>query len=303
MHPPSDAIFFDVIYKGPCTLQRGKQFSHTQLHINSPDFCIVYRRNGRTMSEWRKQMNWNRVSAVLAFVTAAVLLEPGSANAQRPMAAKVKVTTLESYSGSTRLQKPERIAVYDFVVNPDDIQVDRSQSIRPRHIIAGDENAPAIARKAQGTYSKELMAKLAKTGIPVQHAEAGSQPLPNSLVVEGSFVSLKQGDKTERVALGFGTGTADIQTQVNVHLNTSGEPVLVSRFSTDTDPAKSVGSVVPVVAGLNPAAVAAKSTVGDRKKSLNSYTSKSADAAAKEITKLMGEQGWIEVNDHGEVTK
>ena len=158
-----------------------------------------------------------------AFVTVAVLLEPASANPQSPMAAKVQVTTVQSYNGSAALQKPERIVVYDFAVNPDDIQVDRSQSIRPRHILAGDQNASAIAKKTQNTYSKELMAELAKTGISVQHAEAGAQPPPNSLVVRGSFVSLKQGDKTERVALGFGTGTADVQTRVSVHLNTSGE--------------------------------------------------------------------------------
>ena len=261
------------------------------------------------MSEMQNQMkrdgafHGRGVVLLLAFVSVAVLLEPACANAQSPMAAKVQVTTVQSYSGSAALQKPQRIVVYDFPVNPDDVQVDRSQSIRLRRIIAGDQNASAIAKKTQNTYSKELMAKLAKTGIPVEHAEAGAQPPPNSLIVRGSFASLKQGDKTERVALGFGTGTADIQTRLSVHLKTSGEPVLVSEFTTDTDPAKSVGSVVPVVAGMNPAGIAVKSTVGDRRKDLNSYASKSADAAAKEITKAIGQQGWIKVNDKGEVTR
>ncbi len=261
------------------------------------------------MSETRNQIKWDcafhfrGVVLLLALVTVAVLQEPASANAQTPMAAKVQVTTVQSYSGSAALQKPEIIVVYDFPVNPDTVQVDRSQRIRPRHIIAGDQNASAIARRTQNTYSEELLAKLAKTGIPVQHAEAGAQPPPNSLVVRGSFVSLKQGDKTERVALGFGTGTADVQTRVSVHLITSGEPVLVSEFTTDTDPAKSVGSVAPLAAGMNPAAVAVKSTVGDRRKNLNSYASKSADAAAKEITKVIRQQDWIKVNDKEEVAR
>ena len=261
------------------------------------------------MSDTRNQMKRDRayksrgVVLLTAFVTVAVSLERPSANAQSPMAAKVQVTTVQSYSGSAALRKPDRIVVYDFPVNPDDIQVDKSQSIRPRHVIVGDQNASTIAKKTQNIYSERLIAKLAKIGIPVQHAEAGAQPPPSSLVVRGSFVSLKQGDKTERVALGFGTGTADIQTRVSVHLNTSGEPVLVSEFTTDIDATKSVGSAVPVAAGMNPAAVAVKSTVGDRRKNLNSYASKSADAAAEEITKLIAQQDWIKIDDKGEVTQ
>ena len=44
---------------------------------------------------------------------------------------------------------------------------------------------------------------------------------------------------------------------------------------------------MPVAAGLNPAAVAAKSTLTDRRKTLNAYASKTADASAAEILKAM----------------
>jgi hypothetical protein len=52
---------------------------------------------------------------------------------------------------------------------------------------------------------------------------------------------------------------------------------------------------------MNPAAVAAKSTITDRKKTLNAYASKTADASAGEILKAMAGQGWIKLNDKGEV--
>jgi hypothetical protein len=58
---------------------------------------------------------------------------------------------------------------------------------------------------------------------------------------------------------------------------------------------------VPVAAGLNPAAVAAKSTITDRRKTLNAYASKTADASAAEILKAMAGQGWIKLSDKGEV--
>jgi hypothetical protein len=221
------------------------------------------------------------------------------ARADGPLAAKVNLTTLQSYKGSP-LPRPDKILVYDLV--PDtDIQVDKSQRLRPRHLIAGDENPDAIAKKSEGTFSEELAKKLAKTGIPVQHVTADTAPSDNSLMVQGTFVSLREGDKTQRVTVGMGLGSAQVQTKIDVRLKTSSEAVLVSQFQTETTTAKNVGAAVPVAAGLNPAGVATKSVVTDRRKTLNHIVSKTADASAKEIMKLMADQGWIKLNDKGEV--
>ena len=217
-----------------------------------------------------------------------------------PLAAKVKVTTLQSYSGSP-LPKPDKILVYDLVANSSDVQVDESQKIRPRHLITGDENPDAIAHKAQSVFSAELQKKLAKTGFPVEHVAADTAPSSNSLVVQGSYLSLRQGMKTERVVAGMGTGSAALEAKVDVRLKTSSDVVVLSQFQTETTKAKNVGAAAPVAAGLNPAAVAAKSTIADRKKTLNAYASQTADASATEILKAMAGQGWIKLSDKGEV--
>lgn len=217
-----------------------------------------------------------------------------------PLAAKVKVTTLQSYSGSP-LPKPDKILVYDLVANSSDVQVDESQKIRPRHLITGDENPDAIAHKAQSVFSAELQKKLAKTGFPVEHVAADTAPSSNSLVVQGSYLSLRQGMKTERVVVGMGTGSAALEAKVDVRLKTSSDVVVLSQFQTETTKAKNVGAAAPAAAGLNPAAVAAKSTIADRKKTLNAYASQTADASATEIMKAMAGQGWIKLSDKGEV--
>jgi len=62
-----------------------------------------------------------------------------------------------------------------------------------------------------------------------------------------------------------------------------------------------MGAAVPAVAGMDPAAVAAKAVVGDRRKNLEAYVAKTADAMADEIKKEMAKQGWIKLNDKGEV--
>lgn len=216
-----------------------------------------------------------------------------------PLAAKVKVTSLESYSGAP-LQKPDKILIYDLV-RGSDVQIDKSQKLRPRHIISGDENPDTVAKKAQSTFSEELAKKLAKTGIPVEHVNSDTAPTDNSLVIQGTFESLRQGDKTQRVTVGMGLGSAELQTKIDVRVKTPSQTVLLSQFQTETTTAKNIGAAVPAAAGMNPAGVATKSVVTDRRKTLNAYVSKTADASATEITKAMAGQGWIKLNNKGEV--
>ncbi len=224
------------------------------------------------------------------------------AHAAGPLAAKISVTSLATYSGNP-LPKPARILVYDFAVNSGDVQVDKIQAMRPRHLITGDKSPDAIAAGAGKKFNQELIKALEKTGIPVEHVAAGTAATENTLTIEGAFTSLKEGNKTERDTIGMGAGGADVESKVDVHLKTPADSVLLTQFQTTTKAAQNVGSVVPVAAGLNPAAAVAKSTVGDRRKNLNAYASKTADATAKEIFKAMAAQGWIKTNDKGDVAE
>jgi hypothetical protein len=251
------------------------------------------------MKRLRSTSGW---LAAGAWSVATVLLVSG-ASAQGPLSAKVTVTPVAVYTGSSPLPKPQKILVYDFAVNPDDVQVDKLQALRPRHLITGDKSQDAVAASANKKFYQELVKAMAKTGIPVEHVAVGTKPSDNAMLIQGSFTSLKEGTKAERDTIGMGTGNADVETKVDVHLKTPSDTVLLSQFQTDTKPAKNVGSVVPVAAGLNPAAVAAKSTITDRKKTVNAYASKTADVTAKEIFKTMAAQGWIKTNDKGEVAE
>lgn len=231
-----------------------------------------------------------------------ICIIPGLVRAEDPLNSKVEVTTLQSYSGAP-LPKPAKILVYDFAIDTSNVQVDRSEKIRPRHMITGDESPEAIAKKASAKFSQELTKKLSATGIPVERVAADTAAPTNTVSVQGSFNSLKQGDKAERVGVGMGTGSADVRTQVDVHVKTDSDSILLSQFQTEMKPVKGVGAGVPAAAGVSPAAIAAKSTVGDRRQTLEAYASKTANAMAEEITKAMAKQGWVKINDKGEVVK
>jgi hypothetical protein len=266
---------------------------------------ICVRKERGTMKALRKPMRFDmqtrRIARALPWLVIMLCVGLSSSFAGGPLAAKVKVTSLQRYSG-TPLSKPGKILVYDLAVDSSDVQVDASQKIRPRHLITGDEKPEAIAGKAQRIFSAELQKKLAKTGFPVEHVAADTAPSDNSLVVQGQFIALRQGTKTERVVVGMGTGSAALQAKVDVRLKTPTGVILLSQFQTETTKAKNVGAAVPAAAGLNPAAVAAKSTITDRRKTLYAYASKTADASAAEILKAMAGQGWIKLNDKGDIT-
>ena len=106
--------------------------------------------------------------AASAFPAATALLV-SAASAQGPLAAKVNVTSVAVYTGSSPLPKPQKILVYDFAVNPDDVQVDKVQALRPRHLITGDKSSDQVAASAGKKYYLELVKALQKTGIPVEH--------------------------------------------------------------------------------------------------------------------------------------
>jgi hypothetical protein len=149
-----------------------------------------------------------------------------AAVADNPLAVKVEISGVKTYTGAP-LPRPTKIQVYDFVVNTKDVQVDNSQRIRPRHLVMGDEKPGTIASKTISSFSKELTKKLSKTGIPVEHVATGEAPAEGALVVQGSFLSVHQGDKTERVAIGMGTGSAGVESSVDVRMKTAAEAVQV----------------------------------------------------------------------------
>jgi Domain of unknown function (DUF4410) len=251
------------------------------------------------MERLRRSAGWFAASAW----SAATALLVSGALAQGPLAAKITVTPVSVYTGGSPLPKPQKILIYDYVVNADDVQVDKLQALRPRHLLTGDESQDKIAAGAGKKYYLELIKALEKTGIPVEQVATGTTPPDNTMLVQGSFTSLKQGTKAERDTIGMGSGSADFETKVDVHLKTPADTILLSQFQTDTRAGANTGSALPMAAGLDPAAAVTKSTITDRRKTLNAYASKTADATAKEIFKSMAAQGWIKTNDKGEVAE
>jgi hypothetical protein len=257
-------------------------------NVDSLPFHGPGRRNEQSMTKLKRFLCAGMLVAVLA---AASTLR----SQVNPLSSHVEISGVKNYSGAT-LPKPKKILVYDFTINSSDVQVDKTQEYRLRHLIRGDENQKTVGENAVEELAKELLKSLKKTGIPVERARDSIVPGANDIAVRGNFVDVKEGEKTERVTLGMGAGSAEVKTTVDVHYQTPAGPVAFSQFNTDTTMANNLGAAEPMAAGLNPAAAAAKATVGDRKKNVHAYATNTADAIAKQLTAEMASAGWLASN-------
>ena len=154
-------------------------------------------------------------------------------------------------------------------------------------------NAKKVGENAAEELAKELAKRLKATGIPVERASSSTAAPEGTLAVQGSFLAVKEGEKTERVAIGMGTGSAQVKTRVDVNYQQSSGPVVFSQFRTDTTLARNLGIAETAPAGVNPAAVAARATVGDRRKNVAAYSQQTADAISKQLMQSMAGMGWI----------
>jgi hypothetical protein len=208
------------------------------------------------------------------------------------------------YSGS--LPKPEQIIVFDFAVTPGDVKVDSGLSARAARSVEGkstDEEQQKDAKKVARVLAKKLVQEISDMGLPAVHesdpAIAGSNV---NLLVRGSFVSVDEGDRGERVAIGLGVGKSKVVIEVElVDWVSEGERV-VDRFKVTAKSGDNPGAAETMGAGaiaghlLVSTAVTAGAQTANESFGANveADTGRAAKHAATLMKKFFVAQGWIE---------
>ncbi len=219
--------------------------------------------------------------------------------------APTQVTTVNEYSG--KLSRPDRIFVYDFAASPDDVDTTKGiiselQGMVNKKPRTNEEKA--VGRHVANALSKELVKEIQNFGLPAERA-AGTPPSSgNILEIEGQFLSIDEGNRTERVIIGFGLGRSDVKTNVQLYDATATGRRVVEKFTTDAKSGRKPGMAVFVGAGAlaGHAAVSTLVSGGVSAASEKFSANVEADAkrTAKEIAKRLGEffvqQGWIPVS-------
>jgi len=134
--------------------------------------------------------------------------------------ASTNVTQSQDNSGE-RIARPNRIIVHDFAATAADIpawSAATSQHAEP----STPQTAEAIetGRKLGAEVANRLVIEIRDMGL--QAVRASGQPAPNvgDIVIIGYFESIDEGSAAKRMAIGFGSGGAELKTQVEGYLQT-----------------------------------------------------------------------------------
>jgi hypothetical protein len=152
------------------------------------------------------------VPAALAGLLAGVLLA-GCAPTQVQQ-------TKEAPAG---LPKPDRILVYDFAVSPQEVQLDESLSAEIKQRYEHESAAPRtpqelkIGHTVAYVVAEELVKKIQSYGLWAERAMGGPPGSGNALLIKGQFLSIDEGNRAERVLIGFAAGRTEVSADVQLY--------------------------------------------------------------------------------------
>lgn len=209
------------------------------------------------------------------------------------------IQTVDEYSGGP-LPRPDRVLVADFAVSPEDVKLDRGISARALAAAKGTSRTGQeieIGQKVASTLSQKLVSEIRKLGLDAERAMGTPMPRGNDLVVEGHFLSIDEGNRTERVVIGLGMGRTDVQTEVQVYQSAR----LVEQFEIDAKSGRKPGAAetmgVGAAAGNLAVAASASGAVAVGSESFSANVEADASRTAKKLAKQLAvffvRQGWI----------
>jgi hypothetical protein len=142
-----------------------------------------------------------------------------------------------------------------------------------------------VGRAVASILSEKLVNEIRSLGLPAERA-SGVQPLAKgSFSLEGQFVTINEGDRTQGITIGFGVGNAKVRTLVQGYLGTVDGQHLVEEFETNTERSRDLGMGVMVtdVAGR----------FSEIEKTAEAEARRTSVALAKQLAEFFAVQRWI----------
>ena len=148
------------------------------------------------------------------------------------------------------LNQPGRIVVGEFTATPDRIpdREEIKEYFEDREEPISAEEAE-LGRQLGDRVAENLVEKIQEMGIQaVREGSAGPLAL-NDVLIEGYFVTIDEGDRLQRMLIGFGAGAAELRTLVEVYQQTEDGLRNLGFAEIEAEGGKMPGMLVPVGAG------------------------------------------------------
>ena len=217
-------------------------------------------------------------------------------------------TSVQSTSETTgQFPRPSVVLVYDFAVSPEEVRLDTGispqimQEIGQLQGTSRSAEEMKIGHAVADATAKELVKEITSYGLNAQRGLGWPAATPGTLMVKGQFLSIDEGNRTERVMLGFGLGRTSVQANVQVYALTPEGMRQVEAMRAQAKSGYKPGMVemmgVGAAAGRLLSAVAVSSGVAGASEisweTVDADGRRLAKDVAKHLKQFFAQQGWI----------
>ena len=154
------------------------------------------------------------------------------------------------------LPRPDRILVYDFAVSPDEVKLDEGlaaeikQRYEGEHYTNRTPQELKVGHTVAYVVADELVKKIQSYGLWAERAMGSPSRRGNTLIIKGQFLTIDEGNRAERVAIGFAAGRTDVRADVQVFELTAGGEKHVETLNASGESASKPGMAEMMAVGL-----------------------------------------------------
>jgi len=195
--------------------------------------------------------------------------------------------------------KPDMIVVNNFAVDPNDVQLDRGLLAKT---MRDDGNRTPNAEEMQvGSVVSEKLAvtlvdELRQVGIPAVRPSPAIKLSPTTVILKGEFLTVDQGNQTERVWVGFGLGGSELKTRIQAIQNGQLLAQADTRTKSSLKPGMLVSAGASAAAETGTAVAVGAATTGLNEAffaTVEADARRTAKEVAKKIENAYKERGWL----------
>jgi len=225
------------------------------------------------------------------------------------LSACAKTTVTPRYErAEVALQRPQRILVYDFAVTAQQVQENQGffQALaNSAETSTQSEREQEIGLQVADRLAEDLVAGIKDLGLPAERARRNSPLTDNTLLINGAFINIDEGNRLRRLVIGFGAGQSVVEAKVKAVAYSQGSYRSVLEFSTRADSGTMPGAAVTMGAGAAAqggvtagVAVANAGVSGVRtyRSTVEAAAGRTADQTVAYLSEFFFKQGWIRVD-------
>jgi hypothetical protein len=205
------------------------------------------------------------------------------------------------------LPRPQVVIVDTFAASPDEVKLYVGLPSIVEDALKGG-NAPTrsqqelqVGHQVADAIAHNLVTEIQDMGLSAERGSTVPPGMEPALLITGQLVSIDEGNRAERVVIGFGAGRSDVQVHVQVYEVTPVGRQLVDTIEVDGKSGLTPGMAETMGAGGLAGHLLVSTVVSSgmhvASESLGANVVADADRAAKGIAKqlsaLFAQQGWV----------